>query len=342
MNAPSLAGFIEMTEANFRLFDLGSHLRKLPSTTLRSLDEGSKYPHPHLGFGWLVIFLWNEQEKAQNSLWFLKLPLDEQGILTAAVHSDLVNRLYRALQTADPKERQRLLTDHPYQFKPDHEKMAALHASATHILGLEPSDYYASASAFYSGSSETASWQTLGVQGIADLVIRSNDAELSRMAKRIAEIEEPPAIALLQQFEHRVLPTKAVETLTKILESDQASPALKEALYRACAQSPAAKLVEPSLYEHLASSNATIETLLMVVTRYTHLLSDEQFAVNVLTQLAQRSDADGFARVMTNLAMQDQMDRIVMRMLGSQFLNEPLANALTQLIQRTAQRRHDH
>lgn len=334
MNVPSLAGFLDITQARYRLFDLSTHLRKLPGQTLRTLDSGEPYPHPHLGYGWLVIFLWNEDLPEQNSLWFLKLPLDEQGILPAAVHSDLVSRLYKALQTADASERQRLLTDHPYQFSPDPEKMAALHAQATLILGLPPSDYFEPVRAFYLDGTPDHDWTGLGLQGIADMVTRADSTELNTLCHRLAELDAKPRTALLKQLEHQSLPTASVETLVKLAES--ASPdddALGVEALRAGANSAAFRLFEPLIQQQLNSESASLEWVLTVLTRYTELLDDMALTIQALDRLAKLADADGFARVITNLAMQPGMNGIIPKVLGRADLTESLGLALGRLIQ---------
>jgi hypothetical protein len=333
MNAPSLSGFLDITQAKYRLFDLGTMVRKLPSNTLKALDDGQPYPLPHLGFGWLVIFLWNEDRSEQNSLWFLKLPLDEQGALSAAVHSDLVNRLYKALQTADEKERQRLLTDHPYQFTPEHEKMASLHARATDILGLPPSNFFEPAKQFYLEHTDLQNWTTLGIQGIADFVVKASEAELIQACTNIDGLDDAPKFALLQQLEHCSLPTKAVESLVAHSTSKGDDLTLATAILKACAQSAANKLLEPAIRQLIQENSGSMELLLTVITRYASLMKDEALAIPVLDQLATLADSDGFARVMTNLAMQPGMQGIVMKTLGSTRLTEVLANALSRLIQ---------
>lgn len=342
MNAPSLAGFLEITEARYRLFDLGTQLKRLPANTLQALDGGEPYPHPHLGFGWMVIFLWNDDLSEQNSLWFLKLPLDEQGILPAAVHSDLVNRLYKALQTTDAKERQRLLTDHPYQFKPEDGKMAALHAQATKILGLPASDYLPQVKDFYLNGNSAIDWTQLGLQGIADLACRAKDDELKQLAASIADLAVEPQMALLAQLEHISLPTPAVVTLQALVQRPDVETPLKVAILRAAANSPAYRLMEPTLRQELSLETANMDMVLLILTRYASLCEDTELAALALDRLARQADADGFARVVTNLAMQPGLQGIVMRILGSSYLTETLGHALGRLIQqqRSSHERH--
>jgi hypothetical protein len=283
------------------------------------------------------MLIWNPETPEQNSLWFLKIPLDEQGILPASVHSDLVSRLYRAVETKDEKERQRLLTDHPYQFTPNHEKMAALHANATKLLALPPSEFAHNAQTYFSQSKPSISWQELGIQGIADYVSRLKESELKLLANQVKRIEKAPLLGLLQQFEHRALPKLMVEKLLELAVKQSDQTDLVCACLRACSQSPAMGLFTPFITEQLALPGVSLEFTLIVVTRYLSVITDESTLILALDALATQSDADGFARVMTNLAMQPGYSGIVMRVLSSSHLTPALANALSQLIQ---QQRH--
>ncbi len=332
MNVLSLSGFFSITGAKFRLFDLGTQVRKLPEQILNDLDEGKPYPYPHLGYGWLVIFIWNPQFKEQNSFWFLKMPLDEQGILSAAMHSDLVNRLYKSLQEKDAKERQRLLNDHPYQFQPDAEKMAALHARATKQLGLPASPYFEAADQFYHLGQEI-DWQSIGVQGIADLICRADDDTFANINKQLKNIPQNPAMHLIRQLEHRDIPASTAETLLAIAQTQTDNHLLVDACIRGASQAKAKRLFDDFLLNHLANESLSIESLLLLITRYTYLLDRVEVATQVLDQLAKQADFDGFQRVVTNLALQPGMKNIVRTVLSSDTLTENLANALSQMIQ---------
>ena len=334
MNAPSLNGFLTITDARYRLFDLGTQVRKLPASQLADLDNGAPYPLPHLGYAWLVIFLWNPQQTMQNSFWFFKLPLDEQGILSAAAHNDLVNRLYRSVQISDEQERQRLLTDHPYQFQPDPEKMAALHARATHLLGLPASDYLGAAQEFYQGHHcQHRDWQSLGIQGIADLLCRAQPQDFSALNQRLQDLPMIPACQLIRQMEHWPIPTNTVETLLALLIAHAAEPMVVNACLRGASQAQSIRLLDNYLATTLTHKTLELETLLIILTRYLHLLTDHTMRIRLLDQLAQQADADGFQRVVTNLAMQPGMCGLVRNTLASEALTAPLANALSHLIQ---------
>lgn len=332
MNAPSLKGFFDMTDANYQLFDLGVQVRMLPPNSLAAIDQGEKYPHPHLGYAWLAILVWNDERIEQNSLWFLKLPLDEMGIVSAPAHNGLVRRLYQALQNTNEKERQRLLTEHPFQFKPDAVKMAALHARATQLLNLPASMYFDDAKDYYLNESTPLSWQNIGLQGIADLVARLTDDKIDSLNRRIETLDQEPLIGLAQQLTHQHITASTAKALID-RASRSSQTGLQNLCLQACSQAETMKDIEPYIFAKLNTLSGNLEFLLILVTHYTALLSTTRTAVLILDQLAKHTDSSGFNRVVTNLAMQPDLEGIVMKVFRSDQLTETLATALSQLIQ---------
>lgn len=332
MNAPSLSGFLDVTGANYQLFDLGTHLKQLPRSTLALLDNGRKYPYPHLGFAWVATFIWDDQQPEQNNLWFLKLPLDEQGCLVPAVHSDLVRRLYTALQTNDSDERRRLLTDHPYQFQPDTSKMAALHAKATQILSLPASPYFEPAAEFYLLQNNQVDWKTLGIQGLADLAERCLHTHEKEFADALINVGDEPFIALASQLQHVKTNTEITQATIASAKHRDTAPTIQSAL-RALSQSAEPEMVRAFILNLIQQGKSDLETLLILFTNYPALFTDISFACQLMTELSIHTDEAGFNRVLTNLAMQTGLEGIVMKVFASDTLNETLANALSRLIQ---------
>lgn len=341
MTTPSLAGFIELTGANFALFDLGVQLKKMPKSTLKQLDQGAPYPTPYLNFAWLVILLWNPDNKEQNSFWFLKLPLDEVGQLSAAVHSDLVNRLYRSIQTQDENERLRLLTDHPYQFTPNDEKKAALHAYASKQLGSPASHFHQPAIKYFTEDKTDLEWQAIGLQGISDALVRLSNTEEQALIKQMAHLPSEPFIALMQQLEHCQPNTNLVQAILS-RATIYTHAAEMVAVVRAVSQSKAKLLVRPVIEQGLKFFANNIELLLAIITRYPGWMSETDFSIPIVDQLAQTTDADGFAKIMQHLSIQPEQQGIVMILLKAPNITPALANALSIVIQQHRGHRNVH
>lgn len=331
MNTASLSGFLALTEAQYRVVDLGSQLRVLPISILDTLDNGQPYVHPYLGYAWLSILLWNPENPSQNSFWFFKLPLDEQGILAPGVHSDLVNRLYRSISSQDDAERHRLINDHPYQFSLNDEKQAALHAYARVQLSQPPSQYYPTCYQFFV-EGQVGDWRDLGLQGIADVVQRLDPVQAHKLIDHLANLPREALIALCHQLEHTSPEPALAQAL---LDHAGRSQDLNEqlAILRAYSQSNDWTAALPTITHLLNHRSESLELVLLIIARYPQALLDDDLALIVFERLAQLSDAEGFGRIVQNCALIPGMNGFVMRLLRHPNLGNDLANALALMIQ---------
>ncbi|TXR53929.1 DUF3549 family protein [Reinekea thalattae] len=337
MNAPSLSGFLSLIGTEYQLFDLGVQVRRIPKNTLEILDHGFRYPQPHLGFAWLAIFTWQADALERNNLWFLKLPLDEQGCLLPAVHGELVRRLYQAIQTKDNDERRRLLSDHGFQFTPDNNKMAAMHSAVTHQLNLPASPYLAPAMDYFLQTETDIDWTKLGLQGLSDLVERCLPKHEQQLIDNLEKIEDAPLIALVNQMQHRRISEPMAlalcdEALRRNIDE------LTEATLRGISQAENLPAITELFQTQLAENSISLESLLILITYYPKLFKDIDFACQRMTQLSTRVDRKSFSKVLTNLAMQDELDGLVIKILSSATLTEPLANALSDTIKSAAKK----
>ncbi|PTY36050.1 hypothetical protein BGP77_01635 [Saccharospirillum sp. MSK14-1] len=332
MQAPTRLGeFLEQSGARYRLFDLGSQLRRLSKDDWQRFDQGGAYPYPHLNHAWLVLLLWHPDNREQHAIWFMKLPLDEQAGLPAPVATDVLNRFMKALATTDTAERQRLLTDHPYQFKPDDAKMAALHARAGRILGAPTSQYYAAAQDYLLGSADPESWPALGLQGLAEVLESVDDKAQQQLAKRLPELPDEPRHQLLQMLEHH-RPTLALADAIIAIADAQANETTDTCAVRAVSQSDAIGLVRAFISRALNRHTQSLDLVLAIFTRHPALLDDTELSLVALDRLAQLADQDGFNRVVQGLALQPGLSGLVLKVMRHPNRSDALARAIGGLI----------
>ena len=329
--AKSLAEFLDNSGARYRVFDLGSQLRKVGKDDWQRFNAGEAYPYPHLGHAWLVLLMWNPDDTDQHSIWFMKLPLDEQAGLPVAVLTDVLNRIHTALTTRAAQDRQRLLTDHPYQFTPGPGKMAALHARAGRLLGAAPSEHHGPARDYLLQADATDDWQNLGLQGIADVLERMNENDARTLARRLPELPSQPRAAMLEALEHHSPALPLVEAIIK-LAHEQSDAALDTAALRALSQSDATGLVREFTATALNRHPDHLDLVLAVLTRHPSLLEDTELSLVALDRLAHLADQDGFNRVVQGLALQPRLSGLVLKVLRHPNRSEQLARAIGGLI----------
>ncbi len=250
----TLVDFIHQTDAQFRIFDMGRRISKLSAEQFRKVELGHiPYPLPFLHQAWIGVLMWNPKTPAENVVWFLKLPLDEQGYLVQAARDDFLNRLMQNLlqnsgkgplqQASDEQGPRDALQDNPFSFTPEQEKMAAFHATATLTTAQPASLYYETAQQYFSGQQALDQWQAVGYQGIADFVIRhrhaANEAQLTRILPELPDLPLEAVCTFLEHIQPGSALTNAIAArLEQTLQANSATPNHVGALVRALSQGP--------------------------------------------------------------------------------------------------------
>lgn len=211
----TLTQFLTTAQTQFQIYDLGrkvQHIDMMTFSKIESLD--TPYPFPTQGHAQFAIVFWNEDKKPY--IWFVKLALDEQGLLLPSARSQFIQMILEALGR-DPtqplsEQQQQALASNPFNFKPSQEKLAVFNALVKKQLNLPASSQYEMAIQYLSGKIAKENWQDVGLQGIADVCIRSNqlnheDYLLSGIEFSAIEVK----IALCQCLEHIAISGKLAD-----------------------------------------------------------------------------------------------------------------------------------
>ncbi len=214
----TLDDFFTRSGAALALYHMGRRVTPCPRDTLAAFEHGSvPWPEPWQGQARLaaVFRLGNMPDPA---IWFLSLPLDEQGYLSPARRDAFLQRLLETLgrdahrgggENGDAVEH--LMHDNPLAFTPDTTFQAVLNARATRDADRPPSQYLAGVEAFIEG--RHGDWESLGLQGLADYAMRLDETRQHSLAQAL-----------------ETLPVQVLRTLCHCLEHRPLAPALVAAL----------------------------------------------------------------------------------------------------------------
>ena len=310
----TLSDFFRESHTRYRIYDMGRGIRKLGQEQFEQFEAGKlPYPYPLQQHAWLGILGWNEKDKAEQFIWFLKFPLDETARLIQATRDDFMARLLQTLghniQAArEGGELQDGLNESPYGFKPKESTMAAFHAKALHSLGQPSSRFYDHARDYFAGGPGYDQWAFVGIQGIADVAARlEEDDNLERVLKALPELPPPALIALCGFLENEEIPTSLAEALRQRLDLalGAETPDLNTvaALLRAFAQSKGKGLREAAMRSALASPlRHDINVLAAIAARNWEALSDESLARDYVEALAANNlGQEAFTQIMADL-----------------------------------------
>ena len=310
----TLSDFFRQSRTRYRVYDMGRGIRKIGQEEFEQFEAGKlPYPYPLQQHAWLGLLGWNEQDKAEQFIWFLKFPLDETACLIQATRDDFMARLLQTLghniqASREGGELQDGLNESPYGFKPKESTMAAFHATASYSLGQPPSRFYDHARDYFAGGPGYDQWAFVGVQGIADVIARLEEEDnLERVLKALPELPPPALIALCGFLENEAIPTTLAETLQQRLEQALAEQApdmnVIAALLRAFSQCRGKGLREAAIRSALACEHGRdINVLAAIAARNWEALGDESLARQYVEALAANNlGQDAFTQIMADL-----------------------------------------
>ncbi|QJR81766.1 DUF3549 family protein [Alteromonas pelagimontana] len=342
----SISEFLLHAGTNFRIFDLGRGIFPLDSQTFLDIENAQvPAPRPRQQYGWFGIVFWNGQQANQHYIWFIKLPLDEQGLIIAASRNHFLQIIIEAVGESLTSDNQQTLPDNPYSFVPGHLTMAQFNAHTRLHLRL-PSHPAIEQVTQYISDPAAHDWKNLPVQGIADFAVRlSEDHEAHLVAGNLSACASDFQIALMQAAES-VLINEAVEVefyahLAKGLTPANPKRPDLAALRGLSSLTPSQKLRDV-LYNLLSETTLSdVDTLSVVAARHYNQF-DEQLLQLFFERAAELDDNQGhqgllFKGFFSDLVQIPQLRGKVLSLLRSPTRSDLLAKAIGGLFSHTQQ-----
>ena len=205
----TLSQFLSTANTQFQVYDMGRRVQNIDMMAFHQFENlASPYPYPIQGHAHFAIVFWDASQ--QHYIWFLKLPLDERGLLSPAPRTQFIKMIIEALGRDPTKElteaEQQKLANHPFAFKPNEEKLALFNALVKKQLNGKASSQYEYAYQYLSGQISAEKWQQVGLQGIADICVRANELDhLRHLINSFDYSSIEVQIALCQCLEHLTL-----------------------------------------------------------------------------------------------------------------------------------------
>lgn len=215
----TLHDFFLRSGAEVRLYHLGRRAEPCELATLAAFEAGDlPWPAPWQGQARLGM-VFRLGDMPEPVIWFLALPLDEQGHLSPAPRDAFLQRLLETLGRSvesvgreDGEAVDNLMKDNPLAFTPSLPFQALLHARASSDLGRSASEHLEPAEAYLSGQ-QGFDWQALGLQGLADFAVRMEASDQARLAARLPELPAPVLASLCYCLEHVDIGSELAEAL---------------------------------------------------------------------------------------------------------------------------------
>jgi len=243
-NTLTICDFLEQGGAEVSFFDMGRRVVEIPLDVMRRFESAEiPYPQPFLQSAWLgILFQYPNTIASSHSapgnphnIWFVKLPLDEQGLLQQAARDDFLRHVIKQLdetlieatnEALDKESQQPMPEDNHHGFTPREDRMAVFHAKISKQAGDPASQFYAHARDYFAGKPGYEQWSFVGLQGIADVVARLDEENpddtdfykgnnAQALAQAIPHIPTTPFAAVCSCLENSAIDKALTQAITE-------------------------------------------------------------------------------------------------------------------------------
>ncbi|WP_298943551.1 DUF3549 family protein [uncultured Psychromonas sp.] len=263
MSMNTLTNFLEQAQCQYRIYDLGRIVQKVSNSEFKKVaDNEQAYPYPIQQHAFIALTFWQVAAQKEHFVWFLKMPLDEQGLMKITAQTSFIRMIVEAMGedlTAKISDKlQERLASNPFVFKPSAEKLAIFNANINSAFIRPASSFYPSVQNYFSGEEDWQQWKTLGFQGFADLAARLNyDNNQQKIINALDHLPEQPLQTLCLCLENQSdinteLAEKITQQATKRLQLGQDTTAVL--LLRAIASANAQGMTKQLLNEQFSST----------------------------------------------------------------------------------------
>ncbi|AWB57317.1 DUF3549 family protein [Colwellia sp. Arc7-D] len=336
----SISALLSLSDSQYRIFDIGRRVDKISKEKFAKIEAAElPYPYPIQGHALVAIAFWQKQSTSPY-LWFIKLPLDERGLLNQGARNHFIAIIIEALGdnlSVNPTEQQEaLLKKNPYHFTPAQYKLAAVNSVVSTSLKQIPSQFYAPAQSYLSGLSGWEAWQSVGVQGLSDFAFRlDEDNNNEILISALSYLPEQVLVPLCSALENVTLAPAAIKELTKRYQQEtlkeQVINSITIALLRALASSTQHPYSQ-SFIANLIQNNVLEEDVLIIIAgRLWPILNDENLLFSYLEQLIKDSDYALFSAIFKDLVAIPLIRPVLLQAIRSPKRSPELAKAIGML-----------
>ncbi len=332
----SISELLTLSNCQFRIYDLGRKIDKLSKEIFNKVELNQiPYPTPSQGHAHIAIAFWQKQSN-EPFLWFVKLPLDERGLLNQGARNHFVAIITEALGSdlsIDPTEKQEeLLKSNPYIFTPSQYKLAMLNSLLSLEIKAPPSKYY-SVFQNYLAKKDWQQWQEIGVQGITDLAARIGEQEQSKLVEdSICHLPFEVLSPLCGALENKNLPLNLITAILKLLEvTSESKPEKKQMLLRSLASSCKHPMVDKYFENLFESSIIDTDLLICISGRCWLTLNTEKRIMQFLELLVSGDNPELFNAIFKDLVAIPTIRPLLFQCMRQTERSENLSKAIGQL-----------
>ena len=331
----SISEFLLHAGTDYRVFDMGRSIRTVDSQTFLEIENGQRIASfPRLQHAWFGVVFWDKTRSHQHFIWFIKLPLDEQGKVVSATRNHflqiIIDALGMELENAEAKNGQ--LPENPYTFVPNQQQLADFNSISRQALELGHSSHYAQAQR-YLATPLVIDWQQVALQGLSDAAARINQTDtLHTISSQWSHYPQAVQFSLATSLENQPLNNEMLAQIASWMKT-QKDPLVWQHGLRALCQSQSANEIQ-QLIDHALSCELSEDqgVLLVIAGRLWQQLKDSERLLGYFERVAKADPQYGlFQGIFSDLVQQPALREECLMMLRSTEKSVELTQAVGSL-----------
>lgn len=307
----TLSEFLLQAQTQYIVIDMGRGLREIDNQLFFEWEnQQAPCAYPRQEHAWFCVVFWNEQVNRERYIWFIKLPLDENGLMIQASRNQFLEIVVQALgeNLQHTKDSQAQLPENPYVFVPSQQQLADCNALIRRKLNID-STIPAQVQAYLQAPSLAENkqiWESFTLQNMADFVVhpavannntqrQQIDQNQQAIANNIFEYPEPLLKCILSSLETIKISKGLSDALIKFHQKCD-NLGLKSLTLRALSFCPDTNckdyLAQLILAQATQSDDSQIisldfESLVVIAGRYWTMLSDKELLQAFMQQVCE-------------------------------------------------------
>lgn len=288
----TISEFLLQAGTEYRVYDLARGIRSISEQSFLEMENAILAPPcPRQQHAWIGLIFWNKQLSEQHYIWFLKLPLDERGLVSVAARNHFLQIIIEALgkQLEHANSNAERLAENPYSFVPTEPQLANFNSISRRDLKLGFSNSYQQALNYIHAPSGQ-DWQHIPLQGITDFVAQISQEQTTRQLMESFDLlPDEVRNTILNSLENQPISIQLSEFLVSWLLKNMNERTNLIAGLRALSQSLAEGLLAKPLIQILASQMGQDPDILTIIAaRHWGYLSDPKILQSFINNLAEQ------------------------------------------------------
>ena len=330
----TISEFLLQAGTDYRVFDMARGIRPIASQLFLEIESASvPAPYPRQQHAWFCILFFNKQMSHERYIWFIKLPIDEQGLVIGAARQQFLQIVVEALgETLDKqKNSNNQLPENPFTFVPNQQQLADFNSIGRVELDI-PLSAHMKLVEQYLANPELHDWRMIPLQGIADFTMSLQQVSLRQlMLKQFSMLAPDMQHALCASLENHKIDKDISHLLIDWYYQNVEDEKTLHSVLRGLCQSQAKAAVSSLISSLVTSTNGqTSAVLMLIAARHWHYLKASSILAPYVELLAVCED-DTFIGLYTDLVQIPEIRNVMLEVLRWPEKSPKLSQAIGQL-----------